>query len=126
MIAHIEIENKYAKYWIEEDILYFVYKKGISIDLSVAMKVVEDRLSLQQGREFLIFCDARGIKSLNKKARDYFALEGSVLMKAVAILVNNPLNNAILNFYIKTSNPTIKIQTFFEKEEALEFLNNHR
>ncbi|MDO5978198.1 hypothetical protein [Flavivirga spongiicola] len=118
------IENEYAKFWTEKDILYFVYKKGISIDLSAAMKVVEDRLLLQQGKAFLIFCDMRGVKSVNKSARDYLAIEGSVLIKAVALLVNNPLTNTISGFYIKTSNPAITTQVFTKEEEALEFLNN--
>ncbi|WP_303319143.1 hypothetical protein Q4Q34_03690 [Flavivirga abyssicola] len=123
MIDHIE--NEYAKFWIEKDILHFVYKNGISIDQSVAMKVVEDRLLLQQGKAFLILCDMRGIKKINKSARNYLALEGSTLIKAVALLVNNPLSSTISGFYIKTSNPTITTQVFTEEKEALKFLNNH-
>ncbi len=119
------VENEYAKFWIEKGILYFVYKNGISIDLSVATKVVEDRLLLQQGKAYLIFCDMRGVKSINKSARDYLAIEGSVLIKAVALLVNNPLTNTISGFYIKTSNPTITTQVFTEEEDALKFLYNH-
>ncbi|AUP78705.1 DUF7793 family protein [Flavivirga eckloniae] len=118
------IENEYAKYWIEKNILYFVYKDGLSIDLSIAIKVVEDRLFLQQGEAFLILCDMRGIKSINKSARNYLAVEGSVLIKAVALLINTPLTNAISGFYIKTSNPTIVTKAFTEKEDALKFLNS--
>ncbi|MDD7888265.1 hypothetical protein [Flavivirga sp. 57AJ16] len=120
-----QIENQSAKFWIEKDILYFVYKKGVSIDLPLAMKVVEDRLLLQQGKSFLILCDMRGVKSIDKSARDYLAIEGSALIKAVALLVNNPLTNTISGFYIKTSNPAITTQIFTEEKEALKFLNNH-
>ncbi len=123
MINHIE--NEYAKFWIEKDILYFVYKNGISIDQSVAMRVVEDRLLLQKGQEFLILCDMRGVKSVSKSARNYLAIEGSTLIKAVALLVNNPLTNTISGFYVKTSNPAITTQIFTEEYGALNFLNNH-
>ncbi|GAA3586913.1 hypothetical protein Q4Q39_19255 [Flavivirga amylovorans] len=123
MIDHLE--NEYAKFWIEKDILYFVYKDGISIDQSVAIKVVEDRLLLQQGKAFLILCDMRGIKKINKSARNYLALEGSTLIKAVALLVNTPLSSTISGFYIKTSNPSITTQVFTEQEDALKFLNNY-
>lgn len=99
------IENEYAKFWIEKDILHFIYKDGISIDQAVAIKVVKDRLLLQQGKPFLTLCDMRGVKSINKSARNYLALEGSTLLKVVALLVNNPLTFAISGFYIKTSNP---------------------
>ena len=119
------IENEYAKFWIENDILYFIYKNGITIDQSTAIKVVEDRLLLQQGKSFLIFCDMRGVKSINKSARNYLAIEGSVLIEAVALLVNNPLGNTISGFYIKTSNPVITTQVFTTKEDALGFLNNY-
>ncbi|TGV01406.1 hypothetical protein EM932_15850 [Flavivirga rizhaonensis] len=122
MIDHIE--NEYAKFWIEKDILHFVYKNGISIDQSVAMKVVEDRLLLQQGKTLSILCDMRGVKKINKSARNYLALEGSILIKAVALLVNNPLSSTISGFYIKTSNPAIITQVFTDEKEALKFLNN--
>ncbi|MDD7888264.1 hypothetical protein [Flavivirga sp. 57AJ16] len=118
------IENGYAKYWIEKDILFIVYKKGISLDRSAAIKVVEDRLAIQQGRAFLIFCDVRGIKSANKDARSYFAVEGSVLIKAVAFLSNSPLDNTLSDFFIKINNPTITPKLFSKKEDAIEFLNN--
>ncbi len=123
MIDHIE--NEYAKFWIEKDILYFVYKDGVFIDLAVATKIVKDRLLLQQGKDFLIFCDVRGVKGADKSARNYLALEGSVLTKAIALLVNIPLTNALSGFYIKTSSPAIITKIFTEKQEALKFLNNH-
>ena len=119
------IENEYARFCIEKDILFFVYKDGISIDETVAMKVVKDRLLLQQSKAFLILCDMRGVKSINKIARNYLAIEGSALIKAVALLVNNPLTDTISGFYIKTSNPAITTQVFTEREDALEFLNNY-
>lgn len=119
------IENEYAKFWIDKDILYFVYKKGIILDQSVAIKVVEDRLLLQQGKPFLILCDIRGVKSANKSARNYLAIEGSVLTKAVALLASTPLTNTLSGFYVKTSNPAIITQVFTEEEEALAFLNNY-
>lgn len=119
------IENEYATFWIEKDILYFIYKNGISIDQTIATKVVQDRLLLQQGKSFLIFCDMRGVKSINKSARNYLAIEGSTLIETVALLVNNPLTNTISGFYIKTSNPAISTKVFTEKEEALKYLNNY-
>ena len=95
------IENECAKLWIEKEILFVVYKNDVSIGLPGAIKVVEDRLFLQQGKSFLVFCDMRGVKSAEKAARNYLALEGSILIKAVALLVNNPLSNIISGFYIK-------------------------
>lgn len=121
-----QIENEYATFWIEKDILYFIYKNGISIDETIASKVLEDRLLLQEGKSFLIFCDMRGVKSIDKSARNYLAIEGSALIEAVALLVKTPLANTISGFYIKTSNPAITTQVFTEKRAALKFLNNYK
>ncbi|WP_303319144.1 hypothetical protein Q4Q34_03695 [Flavivirga abyssicola] len=118
-------ENEYAKFWIEENILYTTYKNGVSLDEPAAMKIVEDRLSLQQGKSFLMLTDVRGIKSTDRSARNYFAMEGSVLVKAAALLVNSPLENILSQFFIKANNPAFIIETFADKEEALEFLNNY-
>ncbi|MDO5968385.1 hypothetical protein Q4Q35_01060 [Flavivirga aquimarina] len=120
------IENEYSKFWIEKDILHFVYKKGVEIDLEVAKKIVSDRLALQQGKSLLILCDIRGIKSVNKEARNYFAIEGSTLLKVVALLVNSPLTYTISGFYIKTSSPSIITKAFTTKEAALKFLNDYK
>ncbi|MEP1486916.1 MAG: hypothetical protein ABJK28_00655 [Algibacter sp.] len=119
------IENEYARFWIDKDILYFTYKKGIIIDQSVAIKVVEDRLLLQQGKPFLILCDIRGVKSANKSARNYLAIEGSVLTKAIALIANTPLTDTLSGFYIKTNNPPIITQVFTKEEDAVAFLNNY-
>ncbi|MFI0428779.1 hypothetical protein [Mariniflexile sp. HMF6888] len=118
------IENECAKFWIEKEILFVVYKNDVSVDLAGAMKVVKDRLFLQQGKAFLVFCDMRGVKSADKAARDYLALEGSVLIKAVALLVNNPISYAISGFYIKTSKPIIPTEVFTDDAEALAFLRS--
>lgn len=120
------IENEHAEFWIEKEILFFVYKKGVSIDRSVAIKAVEDRLTLQQGKAFLILCDIRGVKSIDKAARNYLAIEGSVLIKAAALLVNNPLTDVLSGFYIKTNRPPITIEVFAEEESALAFLDTYR
>ncbi|GAA3648773.1 DUF7793 family protein [Flavivirga jejuensis] len=117
------IENEFAKFWIKKDILYLVYKNGISLDQPAAIKVVEDRLLLQKGKAFLIFCDLRGLKSVDKGARNYFAGEGGVLIKAIALLVKTPLTSAISGFFIKANRPTFKIEKFTKEADALEYLN---
>lgn len=119
-------ENEWAEFWIEKEILFFVYKDGVSIDRSIAVKVLKDRLALQEGRPFLIFCDARGVKKIDRAARDYYALEGSVLTIAVALLVSEPLTHALSGFYIKTSRPPIPTGMFTDEEEALAFLDVHK
>lgn len=120
------VESEYGQFWIENGILFFVYKKGIVIDRSVAIKIVEDRLRLQQGKTFLNFSDIRGVKSIDKAARNYLAVEGSLFIKATALLVDSPLVDALSEFYLKASKPVIPTRVFTDKEAALEFLETYR
>ncbi len=123
---NFRIESEYAQFWIENEILFFVYKKGVVIDRSVAIRIVKDRLLLQQGKAFLNFSDIRGVKSIDKAARNYLAVEGSVLIKATALLVDNPLTDALSKFYLKASRPVIPTEVFTNEADALAFLETYR
>ncbi|MBC9795887.1 hypothetical protein IBL28_07915 [Sinomicrobium sp. FJxs] len=116
------IENEYAKFWIDRNILFFVYKPNTIIDLKAAKIIVADRLKFQNERSFPVFCDIRGIKDVDKTARDYLAREGSTLTRAVSILVAPPVSHVILEFYLKVSKPNIPSKIFTDRQKALRFL----
>lgn len=116
------IENEYARFWIDRDILFFVYKTNIIVTLEAAKKIVADRIEFQKEKSYPIFCDIRGIKDVHKNARDYLAREGSILTRAVSILVDPPISRAILDFYLKMSKPPIPTKVFTDKHKALRFL----
>jgi hypothetical protein len=118
------IENDYTSYRFHEDVLYIVYHQGVSIDLNAAVQIVKDRLTLQEGQSFPILCDIRGIKEINKAARSYLALEGSMLIKAVAVIVDPPVSELMWEFYVRTSNPPIPTKSFEDQVEALTFLKD--
>ncbi len=119
------IENSYASYKFLNDIVYVRYHIGITIDRKGAIKIVEDRLNLQEGQAFPVLCDIRGVKDINKSARDYLALEGSILIKAVAFIVEPPLSDIMSKFYLKASKPPIPTKSFQIFEEAEEFLSKY-
>lgn len=118
------IENNFAKFWISDGILFFVYKPHTIIDLKAAEKIVADRLQLQEEKAYPVFCDTRGIKDANKEARDYLAKEGSTLTIAVGFLVDFPVNKAIAQFYVKTNKPLVPTEVFTNKDEAMDFLKS--
>lgn len=119
------IENDYASYRFVDDILYIRYHIGITIDYVAAVKIVEDRLALQAGESFPVLCDVRGVKDINKSARDYLAIEGSIFIKAVAFIVENPLSEIMSKFYLRASKPSIPAKAFLSIEEAKEFLSDY-
>lgn len=120
------IENEYAKLWISEGILYFIYKPQTILHLDAAKKIVKDRLKLQNEITYPVLCDLRMVKDSEKVARDYLAREGSILTKAVAFLVEPPFSEATIHLYLRTSKPVIPTEIFTTKTEALNFLEKHK
>lgn len=115
-------ENKYAEFWVEEDVLFFIYKPGVEINLDGAKQIVADRLNVQKGVSYPVFCDIRGIKDSDKPARDYLAKEGSSLVNGVAVLTDSPVTKIMANFYLTISRPIVPTKMFTDKNLALEFL----
>ena len=115
-------ENEFAEFWIQDDIVHFIYKKDVNIDLEGAKKIVADRLKLQEGIPYLIYCDFRGPRDTTKEARDYLANEGSALSKGVAVLVGSPMTRMMVNFYLKINKPLVPTRMFTDKQNALEFV----
>lgn len=118
-------ETPYSKYWIDEGILYFVYKPIDYLDLATAKLVVDRRIQFQQGVVYPIFCDTRGVLDTSKPARDYLAQKGSLLAGAVAIYDNRPLARLMMQFYTRRNRPLAPSRIFTDREEAIAFLKNH-
>lgn len=118
-----QFENEYAQFWIEDGILYFVYKQDLHLDLAMAKEIVKARLDLQDGVAYPAFCDFRGVISTTRYARDYFAHKGSALIKAVALLVDTP-KPKIVDFYTSLNKPKIPTQVFTDRESAIDYLKS--
>ncbi len=116
------IENEFAELWIEDGIVFFTYKPDKNIDLSAAKKIVSDRVSMQKNNTMPVFCDLRGLKEMNKEARDYMAKDGSNLVKTVAVLIGSPVTKIMLNFYMSINQPITPTRMFTDKDKALEYL----
>jgi hypothetical protein len=117
-------QNQFAEYWTEDGVLFFVYKPGTNMDLAAARQVVNDRVEVQKGESYPVFCDMRGVRDSNKAARDYLAKEGSALVRAVAVLIDSPVTKVMLNFYLTISRPLVPTKMFTDKNQALEYLKH--
>lgn len=123
MIAADECyENQNARFWIDHGILFIEYKPNTIIDLEVAMRIVADRIALQNERLLPVFCDIRGVVSTDKAGRDYLAKSGSLLAKAVALIVNENISMTMSTFYLEISKPSVATQIFETEQEALNYL----
>ncbi|MDD5152066.1 MAG: hypothetical protein PHC28_16565 [Flavobacterium sp.] len=120
--AHDFYENEFAQFWIANGILFFEYKPNTILDLEAAQHIVADRIHFQNEKSYPVLCDVRGIVNTDKSGRDYLAQSGSVLTKAVALIVNQQVSLTISNFYLRISKPSVPTQLFNNKEDALAFL----
>jgi hypothetical protein len=117
-------ENDFAEFWIEENILFFIYKKNSFINLEGAKRIVADRTKFQDGKSYPVFCDMRLIRDSDKAGRDYLAKEGSHLVKAVAVLTISPVARMMSNFYLAIHKPLIPTKLFTSKVEAIAYLKS--
>lgn len=117
-------ENTYVFYLLSDELLHVIYKKGHPIDLKAAQVIVRDRMMLQNGRELPVLCDIRELRKVDKPARDYFALEGSLWIRALAFLIDPPVTDVISSFYLGTHPTKIPTRSFTDKSEALDFLRS--
>jgi len=116
-------ENEFGIFWIDNHILFFEFKTGVTIDLLAAQQIIADRIRIQNEKPFPVLCDSNGLVNVDKAARDYFAHEGSVLINAVAIVANpESFSYQMALFYIKVSKPLVPTKVFPDKPKALQFL----
>lgn len=120
--AHDFYENDYAQFWIANGILVFEYKPNTILNLEVAQRVVADRIHFQNEKSYPVLCDVRGIVNTDKSGRDYLAQSGSVLTKAVALIVHQNVSATISNFYLRINKPSVPTQVFNSKDQALVYL----
>ncbi len=116
------VENNYAKFHLKDGVIHFVYKQGAEIDLAAAKEVVDSRLKAQGNEFFSVICDVRGLKSVNKEARDYLAKQGSEKVSAVALIVGSPARKVMSNFYLSVNKPEVHTKLFLSYEEAIAYL----
>ncbi|OBX24461.1 hypothetical protein LX77_03562 [Gelidibacter algens] len=121
----VNSENDYASYKLADGILIITYNKDVVIDLPAAVYVVKERLSIHEGRTLPVLCDVRQIKEVNKAARSYLSIEGSILVKAVAFIVDSPVSEMLSEFYLRTNKPTIPTKAFNNIDLALKFSNQY-
>ena len=115
-------ENAYCQLWIENGILYVMYRKGLYLRLEDAKIIVADRLKFQQGVVYPAYCDFQGVIRGDKAARDYLANEGSAMVSAIACHITSPAVRIITNIYVTFSRPKVITRMFSKKEYAISFL----
>jgi len=121
-----EVKNNFAKFYLKDDVLYFVYNQDVHLNIDAAKQIVQDRLDLQNSTSFPVLCDIRGLKGADKDARDYLANEGSAYTKAVGLIIGSPALKIMTNFYLMVNRPTVPTKVFKNEADALIFLDEYK
>lgn len=117
------LENEYVEIWIEDGIIYEVFKPGAVLNLEAGKKVVADRLKVSGGTTMPLFVDIRQLVSIDKETRKYMATgEALHYLCAGAFLVKSALNRLTFNAFRVFSAPSIPTKGFTDKEKALNWL----
>ena len=123
------VANPYANIYLEEGVVYGIYREGVSIDLNAAKKIVEDRKIASDYSLVPMFVDVTNVKVLSKEARDYFGSEeGSELLSASAIYTNSRLSAFLANFLIRVNlhKTIIPVRLFTDRKKAIKWLQQYR
>jgi hypothetical protein len=118
-------ENEFAKFWIQNGILFFEYKPDVIVHLAAAQCIVADRIRIQHGKAYPVFCDIRGVVDSDKDGRDYLAQYGSVLTKAVCLVAYQNVSLILISFYLKICKPKVPTRLFTDETAGLAFLETY-
>jgi hypothetical protein len=118
------VRNEFVTIWVEDGILFSQYEKNLVIDVSIAKKIVDERLAFSKGESFPILIDFTNLKSVTKEARDYMNQPDGGLkgLTCGAFVGNNAVAVLFVNLYLKINKPIIPSKFFTRKDEALEWL----
>lgn len=120
-------ENEYVEMWIEDGIVYEIFKADLSVTLEVAKKIVADRLKTYGAITYPFFIDIRGLVYGDIAARRYFVGEESICyVSAGAILTNNFISRFAGNVFIKIDKPSIPTRLFTNKKKAILWLEQYK
>lgn len=117
-----DYENEYAYYELKHDLLYIKFKPNVVIDYLGASMIIADRLKIQASKAYSVICDITNLKRIDASARRQLALDGSLLLNAVALIARNSSTFALASYYVTLNKPGVITRVFTNLEEAEIFL----
>lgn len=119
-------ENNFATYSLFLDIVYVYYKSKLTITREAARVIVYDRLLFQNDTSYPVLCDITDVYYITQGARTYFALQGSLLAQAIAIVCKTTAKQFMAEYFIRVENPVIETRLFSNESLALDFLEHFK
>lgn len=113
--------------WLDASgICMTVVKKNGVIGLSEAQENTEAVEKVSNKKILPLLVDLRDIKSINKQARDHFAMnKRRAGVSAIAMLIKSPVSKVIGNFFLGINMPSVPTQLFNSEEKAISWLKQY-
>jgi hypothetical protein len=129
---HKTLDTPYVYLELKDDPLigtYLIgtYKKNPRLTFAMAKEIVKARLEFTGPEPVVGLIFNEGVKSLDKKARDYLASdEGIKGLKAVAYVLDNSFSSFLANFFIAVGKAKLPIRVFSKRDAAMKWLGRFR
>jgi hypothetical protein len=117
-------ENNYIKLWVEEDILYCMYKKDCIVTIDAAKEIVSFRMKFQKGKSYKVMLYTSLMGMVTPEARQYLSQEGYQGVTRLAMITNSPISTLMGNLFVSINKPPRPTRLFKTREEALKWLKN--
>jgi hypothetical protein len=125
MLAEL-VGLKYMQIGIVDDIVEVIYNDKLAISLDIAKQCVKERIEFSKGKSYPMLVDARGIKTIDKAARDYLAVEGIEFVTAGAFIIGSAVTRILGNIFLMINKPKIPTRLFTNEVEALAWLSQYK
>jgi hypothetical protein len=119
-----EFHNDVISIQIKDGILFGEYLVD-KVDLEGATLATNFRKEITQNEAYPAFVDVSLVKEVSREARSFFAQEAGEDLKAIAVVVRNPVTRMMVNFFMKFNQPGYPIKFFTKDQEALEWLQQY-
>jgi hypothetical protein len=115
--VHLELSGK---------LLIATFKKGIRIDVGIARKIVDCRKRFTKNRTYPVLILNKGVISMTREAREYFASdEGTAGLRASALVLRTSFGAVMGNIFLKVNKPRMPVKIFSTEKGASKWLKQY-
>jgi len=95
------------------------------VELDDAISATQFRKEITNNVTYPAFADLSSVKEVSREARSYFSNEAGEDLKAIALIIKNPVTKMMANFFMKFNHPRYPIRFFTSDQEALKWLKQY-
>ncbi len=121
-------QNDYCEYWIEDGIIYEIFKPNFDVlTLDIAKIITQDRLNLSNGIPRPLYVELGSALKMERAANRYLSSgEAMQHLTSTGILVNDQIQRFGASIYTKFFKPKIPTKFFTDKEAAIFWLTQFK